>query len=132
MKPNGVFVITNNNKVNILTTEAYADIHDLMNPKLALQSGPMLLINGEVHPDFTAGSSNKNIRSGIGIIDENTIAFAISNEPVSFYDFAMFFKEELECYSALYLDGVISNMYIPSLNREETDGDYAGLIAVYK
>ncbi len=132
LKPNGVFVITNNNKANILTTEAYADIHGFMDPKLALQSGPMLLINGEIHPDFTEGSQNKNIRSGIGIINENIIAFAISNEPASFYDFAMFFKEELECSSALYLDGVISKTYIPSLNRDETNGDFAGLIAVYK
>ena len=55
----------------------------------ATQSGPMLLINGAINPEFQENSANLKIRSGVGIIDDRNVVFVISNEPINFYDFAL-------------------------------------------
>jgi len=39
----------------------------------------------------------------------------ISDKPVNFYEFAHFFKDELQCTDALYLDGVVSAIYVEDL-----------------
>ena len=62
------------------------------------------------------------MRSGIGVSDDSVI-FAISEQPVNFYEFATFFRDVLNCSSALYLDGVISRMYLPDLGKTDTNGD---------
>ena len=120
MEPNGVFYIKEG-KAFIEETDNFEEgSQDL---DYATQSGPMLLINGMFHPRFVANSENKNIRSGVGIIDENRIVIAISNQPVNFYDFANLFKKRFQCKNALYLDGAISKMYLPELNRTYLDGN---------
>jgi uncharacterized protein YigE (DUF2233 family) len=45
--------------------------------------------------------------------------FAISDEPINFYDFALLFREQLKCPDALYLDGNVSSLYAPSLGRDD-------------
>ena len=49
LKPNGVFYITTDNQATICKTENFT-----INPKIkyATQSGPMLVINGQIHPAF--------------------------------------------------------------------------------
>lgn len=118
IEPNGIFYIKNG--------EAYIESTNDFNEKsnkinFATQSGPMLVIDGNIHPRFVAGSANKAIRSGVGIIDNDKIVFAISDQVVNFYDFATLFKEKFNCQHALYLDGAISKMYLPELNRKDLD-----------
>lgn len=118
IEPNGIFYIKNG--------EAYIESTNDFNRKsnkinFATQSGPMLVIDGNIHPRFVAGSANKTIRSGVGIIDDDKIVFAISDQAVNFYDFATLFKEKFNCQHALYLDGAISKMYLPELNRRGLD-----------
>ena len=100
--------------------------------KWATQSGPMLLIDNKVHPAFKEGSSNLNIRNGVGIISEYEIVFVISQKEVNLFDFAMLFKEKLNCKNALYLDGFVSRAFIPQLNRNDLDGDFGVMIGILK
>jgi uncharacterized protein YigE (DUF2233 family) len=129
MKPNGVFLLSYSGNPLILPSEDYFKI-DNKKIKLATQSGPLLVHNGEIHPNFNEGSASKFIRNGIGVIDKDTVVFAISNEPVNFYDFALLFKSRLNCQSALYLDGGISKMYLPELSRLELSGELVGIFTV--
>lgn len=118
LEPNGIFLIKND-EAYIETTPDFNEKSDKLN--FATQSGPMLVIDGNIHPRFVAGSANKTIRSGVGIINEDKVVFAISDQAVNFYDFATLFKEKFNCQNALYLDGAISKMYLPELNRKELD-----------
>ncbi|RFS17853.1 phosphodiester glycosidase family protein [Emticicia sp. C21] len=118
LEPNGIFYIKNGD-ANIEASDDFNEKSSKLN--FATQSGPLLVIEGNIHPRFVAGSANKTIRSGVGIIDEDKVVFAISDQAVNFYDFATLFKEKFNCQHALYLDGTISKMYLPELNRKELD-----------
>jgi uncharacterized protein YigE (DUF2233 family) len=110
--PNGVFTIDKNYKPIIYTTQDFVKSKQNINElTLATQSGPMLVINSQIHPSFSAGSKNTNIRNGVGINKKGEIIFAISETEINFYDFASFFRDELNCPNALYLDGTISEIY---------------------
>lgn len=125
LQPNGVFYITKDKKAAISTTQAFVS----RSVVFATQSGPMLLINGAIHPAFKQGSANLNIRNGVGILPDGKVVFAISREPVNFYDFALYFKQ-LGCRNALYLDGFVSRMYLPEKDWRQVDGNFGVMIGV--
>lgn len=129
LQPNGVFYITNDNTANIIQTQEYR-FFPPSNIAYATQSGPMLVIDNEIHPAFNKDSVNKYIRSGVGLIDEDHLVFIISNQPVNFYDFAMLFRDYFGCQNALYLDGAISDMYLPELKREYLNGNFGPIIGI--
>ena len=108
LKPNGVFYIAAG-KAGVLDTEAYAKSG--IKPDFATQSGPMLVVNGKIHPKFSATGTSFKIRNGVGVLDDRSAMFVISNEPVGFYEFASLFKDQLGCKNALFLDGSISSLY---------------------
>jgi uncharacterized protein YigE (DUF2233 family) len=124
--PNGVFYLTNDKKPVICSTPDFKN-----NGKIsyATQSGPLLVINGVIHPAFTKGSANLNIRNGVGILPNNELIFAMSKQKINFYDFANYFKEK-GCKYALYLDGFVSRAYLPQQNWVQTDGDFGVIIGV--
>jgi uncharacterized protein YigE (DUF2233 family) len=126
LKPNGVFYLTTENTAKIVTTALFKNNGKI---KYATQSGPMLLINGKMHPDFKEGSSNLNIRNGVGILPDGKAVFVLSKKEINFYDFASYFKS-LGCQNALYLDGFVSRAYLPSENWIQTDGNFGVLFAV--
>ncbi len=126
LKPNGVFAITNENKGIVLTTHAFVLSSKI---KYATQSGPMLVIDGKLHPAFRKGSENLNIRNGVGVLPDGKILFAISREPINFYDFASYFQK-MGCKNALYLDGAVSRAYIPEKQWLQTDGDFGVMIGI--
>ena len=128
LKPNGVFYITTGNIPVICTTPKFNDNGQI---KYATQSGPMLLIEGQIHPAFKEGSTNLNIRNGVGILPDNEIVFAMSKTEINFYDFASYFKS-LGCKNALYLDGLVSRTYLPEKNWTQTDGNFGVIIGVTK
>ncbi len=109
MQPNGIFFITKKRNAYIKKTTDFK-LEKYVN--FATQSGPMLLINGKMHPRFIKGSKNIHIRNGVGILKDGQVLFAISNEMINFYDFATFFKKN-GCQNALYFDGAISDIYLP-------------------
>lgn len=123
--PNGVFYLTEQGKAGICKTDLFLSNQDI---EFATQSGPMLLIDGEIHPSLTRGSSNRLIRNGVGILPNGEVIFAISSTQINFYDFATFFLD-LGCQQALYLDGVVSRMYLPSQGIKQLDGTFAVIIA---
>lgn len=107
LKPNGVFAM--GAAPAIMVPEAFK----LAGTKLALQSGPVLLIDGKRHPAFKEGSANKLHRNGVGVDAKGNVVFAITarGEMVNFWDFAGLF-ESLGCRNALFLDGTISQMVV--------------------
>ncbi|UOO90466.1 phosphodiester glycosidase family protein [Vitreoscilla massiliensis] len=115
MQPNGVLA-WNQEQAWILSTADYARTH--VPATYATQSGPMLVINQRINPQFLPHASSLKIRNGVGIKGK-TLYFAISQKPVSFYQFAQVFQERLKTEQALYLDGSISSMYLPQTNRED-------------
>jgi uncharacterized protein YigE (DUF2233 family) len=126
LKPNGVFYTSTDNKAVICKTENFVAGTTI---KYATQSGPMLVIDGEIHPAFKQGSANVNIRNGVGILPNGEVVFAMSKTPVNFYDFASYFKA-LGCRNALYLDGYVSRTWLPEKNWIQTDGDFGIIIGV--
>jgi len=128
MQPNGVFGLGADNQAFVVATEDY---EKQKNVKWATQSGPMLVHKGKINSSFKAGSANLNIRNGAGVISPTRVMFAISNERVNFYEFAELFKS-FGCTQALYLDGAISQMYLPEAGRTGQQGDGLGpIIAVF-
>ena len=87
------------------------------NIRLGVQSGPMLLMSGLINPVFNQNSQNKYVRCGVGLFvntkSEKFLVFAISNTPVSFYDFADFFNKKFKCNNALCLESAGSAIYFP-------------------
>lgn len=125
LKPNGVFYITKNNIGAITVTEKFKPG---TNVQYATQSGPMLVVDGKIHPEFKRGSSNAKIRNGVGILSNGQILFAMAKQPINLYDFANFFLIS-GCKSALYLDGFVSRTYLPSQNWKQTGGNFGVIIA---
>jgi uncharacterized protein YigE (DUF2233 family) len=126
LKPNGVFYITTDNLPIIIKTTEFQNSPKI---KYATQSGPMLVIDGQIHSAFKEGSTNLNIRNGVGILPDNKIIFAMSKKEINFYDFANYFKS-LGCKNALYLDGFVSRTYLPEQNWTQTDGNFGVIIGV--
>lgn len=124
LQPNGVFFINKENEASIQTTQNFQYSEHIV---WATQSGPMLLIEGEMHPAFRKGSKNLHIRNGVGILPDGNLLFALSKEKINFYDFASFFKQN-GCKNALYLDGFVSRMYLPA-KKWEQDGQFGVIIA---
>ena len=127
LKPNGVFYLGNDG-ARILTTEDYAATQP--KPTLATQSGPLLVINGALHPKFKAESLSLHLRNGIGVIAPKEVVIVIANWPVNLHTFASFFTEVLHCDNALYLDGSLSGLYAPAINRNGAGLEYVGMLAV--
>ncbi|HNY87268.1 MAG TPA: phosphodiester glycosidase family protein [Candidatus Hydrogenedentes bacterium] len=127
LKPNGVFFVKDR-KGRVMETEAYAALN--MKPDLAVQSGPLLLSNGEIHPRFLPDSDSLYIRSGVGMRSETEAMFVLSLSPVNFNDFALFFRDELKCRDALYLDGALSDFYTSDMGRTGPGGLYVGMLSV--
>ena len=129
MKPNGVFWITDD-KAGVMETEAFAKAS--LSPVAATQSGPMLVIDGKIHPRFLPDATSLQIRNGVGILPDGRVAFAISDVPVRFHDFATLFRDRLQCRNALFLDGSISSLYSPEIRRHDRDAVMGTIIAVVK
>ena len=112
--PNGVFCI--GDKLRVIESRAFA----AKPPKCryATQSGPMLVIDGQLHPAFRADSTSYHVRNGVGVsADGKTAWFVISAGTVNFDQFARFFRDVLRAQNALYFDGSVSRMAVRDLGR---------------
>lgn len=130
LKPNGIFFIRGDS-AQIIKSEQFAQFEE-NSIELATQSGPLMIFNDTIHPAFRESSPNVNIRNGVGLINSTIAVFAISNEPVNFYDFATFFRDRMKCSNALYLDGVISSSYLPELGRFDKGTNLGPIFAVFQ
>ncbi len=123
--PNGIFWV-DGEKAGVLETHEYAAQH--LRPQYAAQSGPLLLRGGQVHPEFRAASDSFKLRSGVGVCSDGKVRFAVSQTPVNFYSFAVFFRDTLRCPDALYLDGSISAYATPTTDTQLVS--FAGIWSV--
>ncbi|MBW4706516.1 phosphodiester glycosidase family protein [Roseobacter sp. YSTF-M11] len=128
--PNGVFCLREG-RADVFETTRY--IKDDPRCEDATQSGPMLVIDGALHPRFLADGTSKYIRNGVGTSADGTRAyFAISDEPVNFHSFGLLFRDHIKVPNALYFDGNISRLYAPSLKRSDFGfslGPIVGVVA---
>jgi uncharacterized protein YigE (DUF2233 family) len=128
LKPNGVFAVGADGRVDIATTENWS-----ARPRparWATQSGPMLVIGGRLHPLFQANGPSLNIRNGVGVDGAGTAWFAISDDPVSFGRFARLFRDSLGCRDALYFDGAVSSLWDPAAGRQDRRAELGPMILV--
>ncbi len=117
MLPNGVLCLNDGN-AQVYETLRFAE--DKPTCRDANQSGPMLVINGELHPRFLKDSDSRYIRNGVGTTEDGKTAyFVISNNIVTFHEFGSLFRDALKTPNALYFDGNISRLYAPELNRHD-------------
>ncbi len=114
LKPNGVFHLTEGRAA---VTESEAFRQQEVTPDYATQSGPMLVIDGELHPGLLPESLSLKRRNGVGVRDPHTVVLAITEQPVNFHTFARLFRDELACDNALFLDGSMSSLFLPETGR---------------
>ncbi len=115
--PNGVFCITDDS-ARVIETLRYVDESPACRD--ATQSGPMLVIDGDLHPRFLPDGTSRFLRNGVGTTDAGDRAvFVISNDAVSFHEFGSFFRDYLQLPQALYFDGKVSRLHAPALGRSD-------------
>jgi uncharacterized protein YigE (DUF2233 family) len=128
--PNGVFCIRPG-RADVIETLRFID--ESPSCRDATQSGPMLVIDGELHPRFLPDSSSRYVRNGVGTsADGKRVVFAISRNPVTFHEFGSLFRDTLGLPNALYFDGKISRMYAPAHGRDDPGfrlGPIVGVVA---
>jgi uncharacterized protein YigE (DUF2233 family) len=126
MKPNGVFYV-DSKSAGVLETKAFA--RRKIKVTFASQSGPMLVIDGRLHPRFRANSTSRNRRNGVGVAGKRVV-FALADDPVTFHQFARIFRDVLKTPNALYLDGSISRLYAADINRNDFGFSLGPIVAV--
>lgn len=112
--PNGVFLMKDG-EASVMETKAF--VASGLTPDFGTQSGPMLVIDGRLHPRFLADSDSFKIRNGVGVDGQGRVHMVVPRVPVRFYDFARLFRDRLGCANALYLDGTISSVFIAEEKR---------------
>jgi uncharacterized protein YigE (DUF2233 family) len=127
LNPNGVFWV-GDGLAGVTETSRY-----LANPpaaRYATQSGPMLVVDGKIHPKIRPNGTSLKIRNGVGACQAGAVVFAIAEEPVTFDAFARLFRDGLNCQNALFLDGSVSSLYAPELNRDDELGPIGPMVGV--
>lgn len=110
--PNGVFWIEGR-KAGVTESKAFAAAGRKVD--FATQSGPMLVIDGDLHPRFLKNSDSRKIRNGVGVSEDGEwIHFAQSRRTVTFWSFGTLFQKVLKTPNALFLDGTISTLEAPN------------------
>lgn len=130
MVPNGVFCIFSD-RFRTIETGVFRETRPAC--RFATQSGPMVVVDGVLHPRLLPDSSSRHVRNGVGTSADGTRAvFAISERPVNFHDFATLFRDRLGLPDALYFDGGVSRLFARELGRDDIGppmGPIVGLVA---
>lgn len=126
LMPNGIFYVDRKDNAYVVSTPDY--VARSPKPRCATQSGPMLVIDGAFNTHFTKNSSNLNIRNGVGVDSSGNVLLVISLEGVNFYEFAELFRDRLGCPNALYLDGFVSQYFLPRSEAAPKPGVMLGPI----
>lgn len=118
MLPNGLFCVRPDGRFAVIESRSFAEDRPACDH--ATQSGPMLVIDGDLHPRFLPDSTSRLRRNGVGVsADGSRAVFAISDGAVTFHEFARIFRDALGLPRALYLDGNISRLHAPALGRSD-------------
>lgn len=128
MKPNGVFYGTGDSWTIRTAEDFKANVAE--RPDFGTQSGPMLVVNGKLHPEITADGPSRTIRNGVGVDDEGRAHFVISSAPISFGKLARFYRDELKVKNALYLDGSVSQLWNPATERLDAGASIGPILVI--
>ena len=130
MRPNGVLYVAGES-AGVLETRSF--LRQQPGADFATQSGPMLVINGRLHPRFARNGGSQKYRTGVGSQEPRTLVFAISETEVSFGEFARLFRDKLRCKNALFLDGgSATSFYSLGLGRNSNLVPLGPMIGVYE
>ena len=129
LMPNGVFLARKNGRAEVVTRDAYTSAPDIA---FATQSGPMLVIDGKLHPRFDAEGASRYVRNAVGIGPDGKPVFVITTDVVSFGKLARVFRDRLKVRNALYLDGSVSSLWDPSNGRMDDFVELGPLIVVFR
>lgn len=127
--PNGVFQVGRDGRVAIVRS---ADYDPALRPLWATQSGPMLVIDGALHPEIQPNGESLHVRNGVCVADPDTAWFAISEGPVSFGRLARLFRDALGCPNALYFDGAVSSLWDRAAGRQDGYANLGPIVAVFE
>jgi len=133
LQPNGVFYVDRAGNAGVMTTQAWqAHAPDA---RIASQSGPMLVIDGEINPAFDSASQSEKIRSGVCALSPQRVVFAVSATPVTFHRFARLLRDDAGCRDALFLDGTLSQLWTAQTGYVGAPAvmlkPYVGMFAVF-
>jgi uncharacterized protein YigE (DUF2233 family) len=137
LKPNGVFFVDGTHGAGIMESAEYGRAN--LMPRIATQSGPLMLRNGIIHPAFNVNSPNKRQRSAVGVHSlDGQVIFVLSDREdrvkgrVTFHQLTRFFIH-LGCKDALFLDGDISEMVTnPPADAKFAPNTFAAMFVVAK
>jgi uncharacterized protein YigE (DUF2233 family) len=131
LQPNGIFLVGSKGAA-VVSTEEYP--LNGVEVRHAVQSGPLLLRAGKIHPAFNANSSSRLHRNGVGVLKDGRVVIAITdfNSPKfpNLHEFAELFRS-LGCADALFLDGDISQMR-SGADLAKQSNQFGSIIAVIK
>ncbi len=130
LMPNGVFSVDADGVVHVETTGTFLARGAM--PMWATQSGPMLVIEGALHPAIQDDGPSRLIRNGVGVRGARIAVFVISDDPVSFGKFARLFRDDLGCANALFLDGTVSSLWSPELNRKDAGAPLGPMVVALR
>jgi uncharacterized protein YigE (DUF2233 family) len=129
LQPNGIFLIGPAGAA-VIRTDEYPPRDVVI--QHAVQSGPLLLRRGRVHPAFNAGSASRLHRNGVGVARNGEVVFAMTDldspKFPNLYEFAMLFRN-LGCEDALFLDGDLSQMR-SGKDMHQPSNQFGSIIAV--
>lgn len=129
MQPNGVFFGNESGGWQVMTSANFeAKVKE--RPDFGTQSGPMLLIDGKLHPDFTENGESRYIRNGVGVDKDGAAHFVISEEPISFGRMARMMRDHAKTPNALYLDGKVSALWDPANGRMDVKYPLGPMVVV--
>lgn len=132
IQPNGVFWLAGN-KAGIETRSSWQKAKRKVD--YAVQSGPMLVLNGKINSRFVKNLSSPYKRNAVCLTKSRQLLFIIStsyektSQWPSLYQFAQALQS-FACYQALYLDGSISDYYLPHYSSGFHWKSFVGMIAV--
>ncbi len=129
MKPNGVFFGTGGYWRVLGSNTFFETVGE--RPEFGTQSGPLLLVDGKLHPEIQDNGPSRAIRNGVAVDAGGRAHFVISDAPVSFGQLARYFRDVVKVSNALYLDGQVSSLLDPASGRMDK-GRVGPIIVVTK
>ena len=128
LQPNGVFAMTAAGPL-IVATERWRDAAPAQPVLFATQSGPMLLIDGQINPLFATHSRARLIRNGVCTTPSSRLWLSISRVPITFRELAEH-QQSLGCTQGLYMDGGISGAFSAETSLSPGRPPFGPLIVV--
>ncbi|MEM6277124.1 MAG: phosphodiester glycosidase family protein [Pseudomonadota bacterium] len=126
--PNGVLCM-NQGRAAIIESRTYtAQRPDCT---YATQSGPMLVIDGALHPRFLEDSDSRKRRGGVGVSEDGqTLFIAVTANAVNFHAFGTLFRKGLGTPNALFTDGTITRLYDKASGRMDRGARMGPILAI--